>query len=243
MKPSRLAPAFLALFVSCAAAAADGKERKGPRQALKPFNDLVGSWRGTGEPEGTRAQKQKGFWVEGIGWEWQFKGGDAWLRLAFDKGKYFSRGELRYLPEKDAYRLAVVTADKKELSFEGQLEPGGKRLTLDRADPDTNETQRLVFSLLHPNRHLYRYEVRPAGRTTFTRVYQVGATKEGVPFASKGDTSPECVVSGGKGTIAVSHKGKTYYVCCTGCRDEFNDNPEKYIKEFEERLKNEKAGK
>jgi len=24
----------------------------------------------------------------------------------------------------------------------------------------------------------------------------------------------------------------TYYVCCSGCRDAFNENPEKYIKEF-----------
>jgi YHS domain-containing protein len=23
--------------------------------------------------------------------------------------------------------------------------------------------------------------------------------------------------------------GKTYYVCCSGCRDEFNANPQKYI--------------
>ena len=72
-------------------------------------------------------------------------------------------------------------------------------------------------------------------------VYQVGATKEGVPFAGRGDTSPECVVSGGKGTIAVSYKGKTYYVCCSGCRDEFKDNPEKYIKEYEARQAREKS--
>ena len=30
-------------------------------------------------------------------------------------------------------------------------------------------------------------------------------------------------------------KAKTYYVCCGGCRDAFNDNPEKFIKEYNER--------
>jgi YHS domain-containing protein len=35
------------------------------------------------------------------------------------------------------------------------------------------------------------------------------------------------------------HKGETYYVCCSGCRDAFNENPEKYITEF----KAKKAGK
>jgi hypothetical protein len=30
--------------------------------------------------------------------------------------------------------------------------------------------------------------------------------------------------------MTVSYQGKTYDICCTGCRDEFNDNPEKYVK-------------
>jgi hypothetical protein len=55
-----------------------------------------------------------------------------------------------------------------------------------------------------------------------------------VPFAA-GDARPECVVSGGLGTMAISYQGKTYHVCCSGCRDAFKDEPEKYIKEFEER--------
>ena len=42
----------------------------------------------------------------------------------------------------------------------------------------------------------------------------------------------ECVVSGGVGTMTVSYKGETFYVCCSGCRDEFNANPEKYVKEW-----------
>jgi hypothetical protein len=243
MKPSRAALALLVLFLPVAAWAAGGPARKDPKEALKAFNDLVGAWRGTGEPEGTRAEKLKGFWTEGIAWAWQFKGEDVWLRIAFDKGKYFRKGELRYVPGKDVYRLTVTTADRKELAFEGPLEQGGKRLTLDREDPDTRAVGRLVFSLLHPNRYLYRYEVKLPDRATFARVWQVGATKKGVPFAGRGDTYPECVVSGGRGTIAVSHKGKTYHVCCTGCRDEFHDHPEKYIREYEERLKKEKVGK
>ena len=40
--------------------------------------------------------------------------------------------------------------------------------------------------------------------------------------------------------IPVTYNGKTYYVCCTGCRDEFKANPEKYVKEFEEKRKKEK---
>ena len=165
-------------------------------------------------------------------WEWGFKGQDAWLQVTFDKSKHFTKGELRYLPEKDAYQFTVSTPAKESLAFTGTQKDS--RLTLERDDPQTKETQRLVITFLHSNRFLYRYEVKPEGRTGFTKLYQVGATKEGVPFAS-GDGNPECIVTGGLGRIVVAYKGKDYYVCCSGCRDAFKDDPEKYIKEFAEK--------
>jgi hypothetical protein len=97
-----------------------------------------------------------------------------------------------------------------------------------------------VFSLLHDNRYLYRLETRPAGSTVgFSKKFQVGATKEGVPFANA-PKGPECIVSGGLGTMKVSSQGKDYYVCCSGCRDAFKDDPEKYIKEAEKKAKEKK---
>ena len=78
------------------------------------------------------------------------------------------------------------------------------------------------------------FEKKRAGRSSFAKVYEVGATRKGVAFAA-GDATPECIVSGGKGTMTVTFKGQTYYVCCSGCREAFQDNPEKYIKEFNEK--------
>lgn len=216
------------------AADAVGKE-KSPREALQAVHDLVGKWSGTGTPFGTREERDRGYWKETIDWKWQFKGQDAWLRADIDKGKHYTRFELRYLPKKDGYELKAWTAvGKQEQTFEGKL--ARKLLTVSRQDEKTKQGQRLVFSLLHSNRHLVTYETKAANHTVYTRVYQVGATLQGVPFASE-DGKPECVVSGGLGTMAVMHKGKTYYVCCTGCRDEFKENPEKYIKEAEAKAK------
>jgi YHS domain-containing protein len=219
-------------------AAADAP-KPSPKEALQAFNDLIGSWRGSGEPNGTREEKQRGFWQETIAWQWQFKGDDAWLQATFTKGKYFTAGELRYLSDGDLYQFTLQTPAKKDLQFQGTLKD--HRLTLDRTDDKTGETQRLVISLLHSNRYLYRYDVKPADRSAFTSVYQVGATKEGESFASN-DDGPECIVSGGHGTLTTNYKGKTYYFCCTGCRDAFNDAPEKYIKEFEAKKAKEKLG-
>src|SRR5439155_21949544 len=116
----------------------------------------------------------------------------------FGKGKHFVQGELRSLPEKDRYQLHVMTPQQETLTFEGPLKD--RQLILERKDADTQETQRLVVTLLHANRFLYHYEVKKADRPSFTRLYQVGATKEGVPFAT-GDGQPEGVVSGGRGAM------------------------------------------
>jgi YHS domain-containing protein len=224
------------MVVGLAAPATSAQEKPAPktsRQALKAFNNLIGSWRATGTPEGTREDKQRGFWTESMSWEWQFKGDDAWLRFTADKGKYFTGGQLRYVPARDAFQLTVQTPAKESLTFSGPFKD--HILTLDRVDDKTGETQRLVLSLLHDNRFVYRYEVKAKDRPLFTRKYQVGVTKEGEPFAGRGDAVPECVVSGGRGTIQVVYKEKTYYVCCGGCRSAFKDDPEKYIKEYEEK--------
>jgi hypothetical protein len=140
---------------------------------------------------------------------------------------------MRYDPAKDRYVFTVKTPGKETLTFAGEFTKE-KVLTLDREN--AKEPQRLVFTLLHSNRFLYRMEAKPEGKNIFAVRYKVGATKEGVAFAT-GDGRPECIVSGGLGTIAVTHNGATYYVCCTGCRDEFNANPAKYVKEYEAKKK------
>jgi len=203
------------------------------KEALQPFNVLVGSWKGSGVPEGTKEERAAGAWTEIASWTWHFKGDDAWLGVTFEKSKHFTTGELRYTPEKGKdelrYTLKLTTPSKTTATFTGTLKD--KVFTLERTDGAGSEDQKLVFSLLHHNRHLVRLESRPAGSAVaFTKQWQVGATKEGVPFAevAKG---PECIVSGGVGTMKVLYKGKEYWVCCTGCRDAFKDEPEKYIAE------------
>ena len=65
---------------------------------------------------------------------------------------------------------------------------------------------------------------------------RLGYTREGVAFAA-GESGPVCIVTEGRGTIPVSYKGKTYYVCCSGCKDLFNENPEAILAEAAEREK------
>jgi len=218
------------ILLGFAVLGADEPGKRSPADALRAFNDLIGSWGATGTPEGTREEKQRGFWRESISWTWNFKGNDAALKAAIAKGKHFTGAELRFLPNKDRYLLTLTTPAKQELQFVGSLKDNV--LMVERNDETKKETQRIVLSMFHGTRFIYRFEVKPEGRASFTRVYSVGSTKEGVAFAGPGDNSPECVVSGGLGKIKVTYKGETYYVCCTGCQEAFKDDPEKYLKEY-----------
>src|SRR5262249_50370812 len=153
-------------------------------------------------------------------------------------GRYFRGGELRYLPDRRRYQLTAVDLKNNKLQFEGELQKG--YLTLDRTDPATKDVQRLTLNSAGDGvRFVYRLAHKPAGRTLFVKDYQVACSKEGESLAQR-EKKNECVVTGGLGTMTVSYKGVTYHVCCSGCRDAFNENPEKYVKEFEARKR--KAG-
>jgi hypothetical protein len=234
----RALPAFimglLAFIVADAALPGQQAPKKTPREALHPFNDIVGDWRGTATPAGTKQEQQDGFWIEQISCGWRFEGENAWIKLRITKGKHLETAELRYVPDKDHFELKAETVKKESLTFTGTLK--GNVLTLERTDEKTKEAQRIVITMLHPGeRFLYRYDVKPQGKALFAMRYKVGALREGIEFA-KGSGHPECIVSGGLGTMQVTYKGQTYYVCCSGCRTEFNANPERYIKEYQEKL-------
>jgi hypothetical protein len=225
---------FLLVLVP-ASFTADPPAKPTARAALMPFNDLIGAWRGLGTPEGNLQEKRKGLWQETIRWEWQFQKNDAWLKVSFDKGKHFRTGTLRYLADKKQYQLMLTTAEQQEVAFIGSWKD--HRLIVERQDEKTKEQQRVVISLVSDNRFVYHYEIQPPNRTLARKVYLVGATKEGKPLVAVGkDTGPFCVVSYGPPNSEVRYKGKTYYVCCSSCRQEFLAQPDKYIKEYEEML-------
>jgi YHS domain-containing protein len=203
-------------------------------EAFKPLGSLIGSWKGTGKPDA----KPKEFWSEKQAWVWAFdkKKGEAWLELTVEKSAYIATAKLTHDAKTEKFTLTTTAPDKTEKSYTGTLSTGKQKetlLVLERTDGDTVEEFRIT--LLHENRYLYQLSSKPKDGDEFTRLWQVGCTKEGVAFATS--TENECIVSGGKGTMKVSHNGKTYYVCCSGCKAEFESDPEKFIKLAAEKKK------
>jgi len=58
----------------------------------------------------------------------------------------------------------------------------------------------------------------------------------GVVLAKETKEAERCVVMGGKinKDVYVDYEGQRVYFCCAACIDEFNKNPEKYLKKMEE---------
>ena len=164
-----------------------------------------------------------------MSWGWKFKGNSAWMNVEFKDGKYLLQGDLKYIPSKKKYQLIVLDKEKKEMIFEGEFKK--RRLTLTRIDSNTKDKQIITMSTNNEGaRLIYDYAVQSKGKGLEQTLYRISYNKEGVSLAS--NKKNECIVTGGLGTIAVSFGGKTYYVCCSGCRDAFNENPKKYIDEY-----------
>jgi hypothetical protein len=227
-------PLLLGVLVFLPRAGAGG-QHKDPKEALQALQDFIGGWKGAG----TNQKNKSEIWTESIDWSWRFKKEDCWLTVRFIGSKLFKSGEIRWLPDKEKYQFTLVDKQDKKLIYVGELKKDA--LTLERLNPETNDTELLkIKTAAQGIRAVYDFSVRAEGRKLAFPTYQLAYTKEGEAFGADSKKGPECVVTGGLGTMAVSYMGQTYYVCCSGCRDAFNENPAKIIAQYQARKK---AGK
>ncbi len=206
--------------------------------ALEEFNSLIGGWRGVAQPQ---RGSNKGAWSETAEWVWEVSKTSAAVRYTVKEGKQLVSGRFTYDPEKEQFTLDGVFDDKSERRYVGRF--AGNKLTLDTEPDESGATHQMVVTRLNEKRTLVLYQTRLANQKQFARVAEVGYTREGTKLAEEGVDGPECVVTGGKGTTKLEYKGKTYWVCCTGCRDAFLDDPEGIIADAAERAKKKAAKK
>lgn len=211
------------------AVAADSPTREIPTPFV-PFEHMIGSWKGTAVPTLNRL---KG-WSETHMWAWKFaKGQPVGMTLEFNGDKSVAKAQLSYLPETKQYRLEGTDPGGKAIAFVGAMDKAGRALVLDRVGPAGQGKDRIT---VRPNSNLIRYTMtfdhQETGAPQYTKVVEVGLTKAGVSFAAGGESAnlPKCILTGGSATMAVTYQGKSYPICCSGCRDEFNEDPEKYVK-------------
>jgi YHS domain-containing protein len=206
------------------------------REMLSEFNSLIGGWRGAGQ---VRRGSTAGAWQEEGRFVWKFDGGNVGIEYRLADGKHLKSGVLSWDPKTKDFTFQAERPDGEKLAMRGAFEKNV--LTLESAPDSQEQVTRMTVRLLNEIRLLVLYETRKASSSFYRRIGEVGYTREGARLAAAGGTGPVCVVSGGAGTIKVEHKGKAYYVCCTGCRDAFNEDPDGILESYFAELELRKA--
>ena len=207
---------------------------KAHAQTLKPFNSLVGSWRGVGQ---LQRGSRKGAWSEKVVCEWNFDDAGAAVVLKSEAGRQFEQLKLRW-DEKNKQLVLQQQFRDQLREYRGTMpKTWPNRLQLVSTADSDGVSYRCTIQQLTDIRSTLLFEKRTSPTGSFRRVAGIGYTRSGARLAVAGGNQRKCIVTGGLGTIPVTYKGETFYVCCQGCVQAFNDSPEEIIAEYRASLK------
>lgn len=211
------------------------------KKALKPIQVVLGPWHAI-------IDKTKSY--EDLQWVWDWKTDRAQPALAMatkEEGAYFKTARLTYLVEDEKFQMTLTDKDGKQRVLQGIFtaeptdKPGeDKKQTPQRTyklqlteTGDAKDRWQIVMNQQDNNRYLLELSQWRGSR--FVRFDTMASQREGTSFALDDSDYKDrtCVISQGLGTTQVSYKGKSYWVCCSGCKAAFEEDPEKWIAKFE----------
>lgn len=215
-------------------------------EKLQPLQVLLGQWRGTTrrEYEGFKAVDAHA-WV----WDLQTTPEQPALVMQSDKSPYLRTARLTWDTARQQFALTATDATGSTRQYYGDFtepvreEVGSDdklhrvfRLALNQdeaalvGDSRPTEFWQIAFVQQENNRYLLEVGQR-RGKADFRRYDTVSTQREGTSFALSDTDYAErtCIISEGLGTIEVSYRGRSYWVCCTGCKAAFEEDPEKWI--------------
>jgi hypothetical protein len=174
------------------------------KEALSKFNSLIGGWRGTAQP---RRGSAAGSWRESAEWVWDFSQPVPAIRYVVTDGKLLKAARITFDDKANLFRATVDLPDGSTRDYAGKFDDD--RLVLDSQPDAKQERHRITITRLNDKRTIVLFEKKRANARAGARVAEVGYTREGTRLAVEGGDGPECVVTGGKGTIAITYKGQT----------------------------------
>ncbi len=219
---------------------ASSDARQAAIAALQPLQSLLGKWRGI-----TRKEVSDFKGIESPEWVWDLRTERLRpaLLMASPTGVYYRELRLTGAGEPDKFRLIATDAEGRQRTLEGtlaepveQFQEGGTILQnkFKLLFEETGEGRdRWQLAIAQQNNDRYLVELSRIRPTGIQRIDTIGHQREGTSVA-KSDTDfgeRKCIISGGLGTISLSYKGKTYWVCCTGCQAAFNEDPEGWLRD------------
>lgn len=215
---------------------------------LTPLSFLVGDWKGVAQP---RRGSNVGAWSEKAHAAWHFEDKIPCLLLNLEPGKKSTQFFFAISSESSRPIIEFHQQDQPTIALE-MTEPANLTSSESASQQSNTPQDHWVFeNIAVPNKPRHRITIRtineirmtmlfeesPNPEAAFRRQYEIGMTREGERLANGNTGERQCVVTGGLGTISVMHNGKTYYVCCEGCKQAFESDPEGTLLAYRERLK------
>ncbi|HIE99039.1 MAG TPA: hypothetical protein EYG03_24210 [Planctomycetes bacterium] len=222
---------------------------------LKPLQVMLGAWRGT-----TRREYDGFKAVDVHEWVWDLRSqlNQPALASASDRSPYLKQASLTWNPTDSVFELTATDLNGLQRTFTGDytdpvheiVGPDDKlhrvfRLELTQTDESAKQAGgdrwQVSFAQQENNRYLLEVDKR-RGTAAFRRFDTVSTQREGTSFALSDSSygEKECIISQGLGTTSVSWKGKSYWVCCSGCKAAFEEDPETWIARAEKRKNEQK---
>jgi len=211
-------------------------------ERMQPLQILLGEWRGI-------TRKEQSLVPMGFVWDLTTDPTQPALVMASGESPYFRDGRLTWLAREQAFEFRGTNSEGQQRVFRGTFSQAPRQVAGD-ADDNPQMTfklslvetpadgasggWKLVFNQQENNRMLVEL-FRRRGTGAFRLQDTIGCQRKGTSFALSDSDYGEktCVISQGLGTTAVSFQGKTYWVCCSGCKAALEEEPAKWIARFE----------
>ena len=208
---------------------------------LQPLQILLGQWRGT-----TRREFEDFKAVDAHEWVWDLRTqpDQPALVMKSDKSPYIRSARLTWDVDGSQFQMTIQDGDGKERALAGDFtEPVSEivgsddklhrvfRLEFSEVEDSAHpEMWQLAFAQQENNRYLLEVGKR-RGKAAFSRFDTVSTQRVGTSFAisDSGYAEKTCIISEGLGTTEVMYKGRSYWVCCSGCKAAFEDDPDTWI--------------
>ena len=242
-EPKAVSPSAPALILSTAET-----NREKVVSGLSSLSFLVGDWKGVAQP---KRGSNSGAWSEKAHTVWHFDEKIPCLLLKLEPGEKSTSIFFATASESGRPIIELHQPEKPSIALEmtePEISPASDSTAqTDKSAPDhwvfesatESGKPRMRFTVRKINdiRMTLLFEESPGAEAAFRRQYEIGMTRAGERLAKGNTGERECIVTGGLGTMAVTHEGKTWYVCCEGCKQAFEADPEGTLTAYRERLK------
>ena len=213
-------------------------DRETTIKALQKLGTLIGDWKGVAQPKrGSNA----GAWSEKAQAAWDFANSTADLVVTFEPGQQFHQAAFSLADDGKTPNLTLTPIQGESILLLRVLadddNPSDDESWLFLSAEDSVPQTRCTVRIISDIRVTLLFEEKSTEKGSYRRLSEIGMTRAGSRLASGSTGERQCIVTGGLGTMKVSFEGKTYYVCCEGCKQAFDADPKGTIEAYRERLK------